>query len=85
MKPLFAISFLLFSTAAAAQIGSTTASDSGTIVHSRADAETEAPAATPEDSNERRICRREETTSTRVRSRRLCLTARQWREHARRN
>jgi len=38
------------------------------------------------EDGERRICRRLETDSvSRMASRRVCLTARQWREHQRRN
>jgi len=82
---LFA-SALLLSTSAFAQTSGGVMRGSGAVLDSGPEAPHEASQGGETEEGERRICRRVETDSaSRMATRRLCLTARDWREHQRRN
>ena len=60
-------------------------SGSGALLDSGSDGQPESAEDSESEDGERRICRRVETDSaSRMATRRLCLTARQWRDHQRR-
>lgn len=76
---------LILTTPAFAQTSGGVMSGSGAILDSGPDTLPEGSEDSESDDGERRICRRVETDSaSRMATRRLCLTARQWREHQRR-
>jgi hypothetical protein len=75
-----AIAMIAGSTAAYGQVG--TMQGSGAALTEAATLEQEqAPATAGRDENgERRICRRIESSTSRMNRRQICLTAREWRE-----
>ena len=83
MKQLVAfVCVLLMAAPVAAQTG--TMQGSGAALTSPKGDEPEGPqTAGVNEDGERRICRRLESTGSRNASRRLCLTAREWREYNR--
>lgn len=80
------VSALILTTPAFAQTSGGVMSGSGAILDSGPGTLPEGSEDSESDDGERRICRRVETDSaSRMATRRLCLTARQWREHQRRS
>jgi hypothetical protein len=70
----------LISGAAVAQVGVARGSSAQ---EDNPNAESSEDSSSSQPDAERRICRRAETTATRLGDRRVCMTARQWRDHDR--
>lgn len=85
--PVLLVSAMLLSAPTLAQTSGGVMSGSGALLGSGSDASSEGSSQSGEtEDGERRICRRVATDSaSRMATRRLCLTAREWREHQRRN